>query len=325
VGLHFQLADWLGSRRVQTDYAGNTEETCTNMPFGDNLSCPPTSLPTAEDATDHHFTDKERDAESGNDYFGARYYGSTSGRFLSPDWSGGPETVPYAKMGDPQSLNLYAYVDNNPISGIDLDGHDPARNFLDQHQAESDPVEPQTNTPEEDAYLAIMTGGFTQGMSDAQDLAASAPAQQQTTSSTANANPNAAAEGHQYDLVVERTNKLLGTDDAADHIDPNGTLHGGNYAFGINENDKSDATFKSALNKALGEADGSAGAHGGLTPPTHRVGFSTSLHHDNDALHVDHFNGAKFPIGTLLHAIVDVGIGSAFYGSTRAFSYAGVQ
>ena len=33
------------------------------------------------------FTGKERDAESGNDYFGARYYASTMGRFMSPDWS----------------------------------------------------------------------------------------------------------------------------------------------------------------------------------------------------------------------------------------------
>jgi RHS repeat-associated protein len=33
------------------------------------------------------FTGKERDTESGLDYFGARYYGSTMGRFMSPDWS----------------------------------------------------------------------------------------------------------------------------------------------------------------------------------------------------------------------------------------------
>jgi hypothetical protein len=124
---------------------------------------------------------------------------------------------------------------------------------------------------------------------------------------------------------VERTNKLLGTTDAADHIDPDGTLSGGNFDFAINHNDKSDDAFQRSLNKALGEADGDTGAHGGLTPPTHRVGFSTSLHHDNDALHVDHFNGAKFPVGTLLHAIVDVGVGSIFYGSHQAFAYAGVQ
>jgi len=154
--------------------------------------------------------------------------------------------------------------------------------------------------------------------------------QQSGTSST-----EAQNESHQYDLVVGRTNSLLNgatdqngdTLDARDHVDSTCHLAGGNCAFNINHdpNDPTDAAFSSALNKALGEKDGDTGAHGGLTPPTHRAGFSTSLHHDNDALHVDHFNGAKFPIGTLFHAIVDVGIGSAFYGTHRAFSYSGVQ
>ncbi len=69
------------------------------------------------------FTGKERDSESGNDYFGARYYASSMGRFMSPDWSAKAEPVPYAKLDYPQSLNLYAYVLNNPLSGIDADGH----------------------------------------------------------------------------------------------------------------------------------------------------------------------------------------------------------
>jgi len=68
-------------------------------------------------------TGKERDAESGNDYFGARYYASSMGRFMSPDWSAKAEPVPYAKLADPQSLNLYVYVLNNPMTGIDKDGH----------------------------------------------------------------------------------------------------------------------------------------------------------------------------------------------------------
>jgi hypothetical protein len=157
-------------------------------------------------------------------------------------------------------------------------------------------------------------------------LAQNTTDQQQNGTSAANSNPNAANEKHQYDLVVGRTNKLLGTTDASDHIDPDGHLVGGNYEFVINNSDKSDSAFRSSLNKALGEDDGDKGAHCCLTPPTHRVGFSPSLHHDNDALHVDHFNGAKFPIGTLLHAIVDVGIGHLpYYGSNHAFSYAGVQ
>lgn len=69
-------------------------------------------------------TGKERDSESGNDYFGARYYSSAMGRFMSPDWSAKIEPVPYAKLTDPQSLNLYAYMRNNPLRGTDPDGHD---------------------------------------------------------------------------------------------------------------------------------------------------------------------------------------------------------
>lgn len=68
-------------------------------------------------------TGKERDAESGNDYFMARYYASSMGRFLSPDWSAKAEPVPYAKLDNPQSLNLYTYALNNPLRNIDKDGH----------------------------------------------------------------------------------------------------------------------------------------------------------------------------------------------------------
>ena len=69
------------------------------------------------------YTGKERDTESGNDYFGARYYASSMGRFMSPDWSAKAEPVPYAKLGDPQTLNLYAYVGNNPLDRTDPTGH----------------------------------------------------------------------------------------------------------------------------------------------------------------------------------------------------------
>jgi len=45
------------------------------------------------------------------------------GRFLSPDWSAKVEPVPYAKLDNPQSLNLYSYVENNPLTRADVDGH----------------------------------------------------------------------------------------------------------------------------------------------------------------------------------------------------------
>jgi len=46
-------------------------------------------------------TGKERDAESGLDYFGARYFSSNMGRWMSPDWSAKEEPVPYAKLDNP--------------------------------------------------------------------------------------------------------------------------------------------------------------------------------------------------------------------------------
>ena len=72
-GLHFYLNDPLGTRRAQTGYAGVLEQTCSNLPFGDSLLCGN----SIEYPTEHHFTGKERDVESGLDYFGARYYASS--------------------------------------------------------------------------------------------------------------------------------------------------------------------------------------------------------------------------------------------------------
>ena len=61
------------------------------------------------------FTGKERDAETGLDYFEARYLSSAQGRFTSTDpKSGWPS--------DPQSWNMYAYGRNNPLLYTDPDG-----------------------------------------------------------------------------------------------------------------------------------------------------------------------------------------------------------
>jgi RHS repeat-associated protein len=65
-------------------------------------------------------TGKERDSESGNDYFGARYYASSMGRMMSPD----PANAG-ADPSNPQSWNMYSYALNNPLIITDPTGLDP--------------------------------------------------------------------------------------------------------------------------------------------------------------------------------------------------------
>ncbi len=65
-------------------------------------------------------TRKERDNETGLDYFGARYYASMQGRFTSAD----PAGLALRHLVNPQDLNRYAYVANNPLKFIDPDGEE---------------------------------------------------------------------------------------------------------------------------------------------------------------------------------------------------------
>ncbi len=122
--VYYAYSDWLGTKRYEADGAGTYVNSWTSLPFGDNE----TALGTGTDATEHHFTGKEHDAESGLDYFQARYYQSQTGRWLLPDWSETPVPVPYATFANPQSLNLYTYVGNNPVNQVDADGHVSSQN-----------------------------------------------------------------------------------------------------------------------------------------------------------------------------------------------------
>ena len=76
------------------------------------------------------FTLKERDNETGLDYFGARYYGSTQGRFTSVD----PVFISARRMINPQIWNLYSYVGNNPLNATDPTGMELVQ--LGQHSDE---------------------------------------------------------------------------------------------------------------------------------------------------------------------------------------------
>ena len=117
---YFVLPDQLGTSRVTVNFSwnpatGTNAPTYTNYyPFGAFITQP-------TDKLSQRFTGKERDSESGNDYFGARYYASSMGRWLSPD----PINLTEERLVNPaNTLNKYAYAANNPLKYVDPDGQD---------------------------------------------------------------------------------------------------------------------------------------------------------------------------------------------------------
>ena len=113
----YYVEDMLGSSRVMTTNTGTTCYDADFDPFGGEHAY------TNSCSQAYKFEGKERDTETGNDDFGARYYTSRFGRWLSADWSSVPVPVPYANLVNPQTLNLYAMVSDDPESFADLDGH----------------------------------------------------------------------------------------------------------------------------------------------------------------------------------------------------------
>ncbi len=115
-------ADYLGTPRLVTDGAGNLIGRHDYLPFGEELQAGTFGRDgqwgPGNDVVGQKFTGKERDAESGLDYFGARYYGSALGRFTSPD-----KPLVDQFVYNPQSWNLYSYVRNNPLAFIDRTGN----------------------------------------------------------------------------------------------------------------------------------------------------------------------------------------------------------
>ncbi|HKV04947.1 MAG TPA: RHS repeat-associated core domain-containing protein [Candidatus Acidoferrales bacterium] len=121
--IYYYTEDMLGSSRTMVQ-DGQTSP-CYDAdfyPFGGERDI------TATCSQNYKFEGKERDTETGNDDFGARYYSSRLGRWLSADWSAVPAPVPYANLTNPQTLNLYAMVSDNPETFADLDGHQDGTN-----------------------------------------------------------------------------------------------------------------------------------------------------------------------------------------------------
>ena len=103
--------DYLGTAQMETSVGGWPVWEAQFTPFGVELDTSYTSM-------GYRYTGQERDSETGLDNFGARYYGSSIGRFVSPDPSG----LAFADPTNPQGFNLYSYVINSPLRFVDPTG-----------------------------------------------------------------------------------------------------------------------------------------------------------------------------------------------------------
>ena len=111
-GSHTVYTDHLGTPRLKLHVMTAASQARDDYyPFGQQVNT------VVDAAHDRRFTGQERDAESGLDYFGARYYHSVAGRFLSVD-----PVLDSADPTNPQSWNRYTYTFNNPLKYVDKTG-----------------------------------------------------------------------------------------------------------------------------------------------------------------------------------------------------------
>lgn len=124
--------DHLGSSNVITDGNGNITDKTVFYPFGHVRASKRSENTNALLSTKYLFTGKEKDKETGLQYFEARYYDGVLGRFLSVD----PMFVEIDRfektelnnlLMDSHQLNLYSYVSNKPIMFFDPDGRNASK------------------------------------------------------------------------------------------------------------------------------------------------------------------------------------------------------
>jgi RHS repeat-associated protein len=127
--MYYLTQDNLGSSRINTDANGRVKARHDYQPFGEEI----VRISYGADNVTKKFTSKDRDPETSLDNFGARYYSSRYGRFMIPDYvesatsSKKPSPLPYSSLSNPQSLNQFTYVLNNPLNLVDIDGHNPRK------------------------------------------------------------------------------------------------------------------------------------------------------------------------------------------------------
>jgi RHS repeat-associated protein len=122
--IHYYFTDHLGTYGVaENDTTGTCKQNIDYYPYG---GVEHDHYPNA--AQNYKFTGKERDTESGLDYFGPPRHASALGRFMSPD----PKNITRQRVLTPQQWNRYYYTSNNPLKFVDRDGMEmktPRRRF----------------------------------------------------------------------------------------------------------------------------------------------------------------------------------------------------
>ncbi len=124
VTFNWLVTDQLGTPRILLDQTGSLSGVRRHdyLPFGEELFAGiggrTTTLGYSPGNVRQQFTLYERDNETNLDYAQARYYSSGQGRFTGVDPVGG-------NVVDPQTLNGYSYVANNPLTAVDPDGRYP--------------------------------------------------------------------------------------------------------------------------------------------------------------------------------------------------------
>src|SRR2546428_7152922 len=115
----YYVEDLLGTSRVMTTNTGVVCYDADFYPYGGERT------PYANTCTQNNykFEGKERDTETGNDDFGARYYSNRFGRWLSATWPPVPAPVPNANPPTPQPLTLHPMSPANPNSSPNPAAH----------------------------------------------------------------------------------------------------------------------------------------------------------------------------------------------------------
>jgi RHS repeat-associated protein len=280
--VHYFFADMLGSNNVVATSAGLRENDSDFYPYGGELV-------TSQFLTNqkYKFEGKERDPESAStaqpqwlDNFGARFDSSATGRFMSPDWANTPEPVPYAKLTNPQTLNLYAFAANNPESAPDLDGHEvdtsPLPSTCDGHGALCASIRDSISGGGsiEDGVAAYDKSIIQNAKTGAAVSQSDGQGKPQTPSPAPQRFPPAnLTVNYGYLLVVENDSEHVNQDDvrdveydlhnAPDANHPNGTILGADVkSTEISEHLSNTKDFTESSSRITGQFEDNMGPHG---------------------------------------------------------------